>query len=125
MHDRIPSLAATAIPARVLATPPAQPDRGPPPAGNVLDGGPAPGSAEALLICLAEDHERIAAGLNDVVVRRLFATGLDLQTALALIDDHPAAARIRHAVDELDQAIRDIRDTVFDRPAVSGHPARP
>ena len=41
----------------------------------------------------------------------------DLQAALGLMVDHPANGKIRHAVDELDQAIRDIPDTVFDRPA--------
>ena len=65
----------------------------------------------------AEDRERIAAGLNDVVVRRLRTAGEDLQAALGLMADHPANGKIRHAVDELDQAIRDIPDTVFDRPA--------
>ena len=65
----------------------------------------------------AEDRERIATGLNDVVVRRLRTAGEDLQAALGLTVGHPANGKIRHAVDELDQAIRDIRDTVFDRPS--------
>jgi len=65
----------------------------------------------------AEDRERIATGLNDVVVRRLRIAGEDLQAALGLLADHPANGKIRHAVGELDQAIRDIPDTVFDRPA--------
>jgi hypothetical protein len=65
----------------------------------------------------AEDRERIAAGLNDVVVRRLRTAGQDLQAALGLMGDHPANSQIRHAADELDQAIRDIPDTIFDRPA--------
>jgi hypothetical protein len=124
MDDRVRFPAAAAIPAWAPASPTARPDRGPPP-GTVLDGGRAPVPAEALLLCLAEDHERIAVGLNDVVVRRLFAAGLDLQAALGRIDDHLAAGKIRHAVDELDQAIRDIRDTIFDHPTVSGRPGRP
>ena len=53
--------------------------------------------------------------MNDVVVRRIFAAGLDLQAALGLIGDHSGAGKIYHALDELDQAIRDIRDTIFDR----------
>jgi hypothetical protein len=60
-----------------------------------------------------EDHERIAQGLNDVVVRRIFAAGLDLQAALLLIGNHRASSRIHDAVGQLDQAIMDIRDTVF------------
>jgi len=49
------------------------------------------------------------------VVRRLFAAGLDLETALGLIGPHLAADRIHHAIAELDQAIMDIRDTIFNR----------
>lgn len=62
---------------------------------------------------LSEDHDRIARQLNDLVVRRIFAVGLDLEAALALIGQHRAAEKIRHAIGELDQAIIDIRDTVF------------
>jgi hypothetical protein len=65
----------------------------------------------------AEDRERIVTGLNDVVVRRLLTAGEDLQAALGLMADHPASGKVRHAVGELDQAIRDIPDTVFDRQA--------
>jgi hypothetical protein len=64
----------------------------------------------------AEDRERIALGLNNVVVRRLLTAGQDLQAALELMGNHPASGKIRHAVDEMDQAIRDIRDTIFDHP---------
>jgi len=63
---------------------------------------------------LSEDHERIAEGLNDLVVRRLFAAGLALEAALALIGEHRAAGKIEHAISELDQAISDLRGTVFD-----------
>lgn len=62
---------------------------------------------------LARDREGIALDLNDTVVRRLFAVGLDLQAALGLLGKHPASARIFDAVGELDQAVRDIRDAVF------------
>jgi hypothetical protein len=67
---------------------------------------------ERLWQCL-EDHERIAHGLNDIVIRRIFAAGLDLQAALLLIGNHCAGSRIHDAVGQLDQAIIDIRDTVF------------
>jgi hypothetical protein len=64
---------------------------------------------------LTEDHDRNARRMNDVVVRRIFAAGLDLQAALGLIGDHSGASKIYHAIDELHHAIRDIRDTIFDR----------
>ena len=70
--------------------------------------------AEAIRL-LAEDHERIAHGLNDVVVRRLFSAGLDLQAALSLIGDQRVAGKIERVLGELDLAIRDLRNTVFDR----------
>ena len=50
--------------------------------------GPPPGWSGDLVevaLRLAQEHDRIAAGMNDVVVRRLFSAGLSLQTALALI----------------------------------------
>jgi signal transduction histidine kinase len=76
----------------------------------------AAGSVEVAL-WLAEDRDRIAQAVNDVVVRRLFAAGLDLESALGLMGEHRATARICHAVGELDQAIRDLRDTItgYDR----------
>jgi signal transduction histidine kinase len=76
-----------------------------------------------IIAYLAEDHERIALDLNDIVVRRLCTVGLDLHAALGLMEDHRATGKICHAIDELDQAIRDIRDAVFGHLA-SEPPAR-
>ena len=120
---RIPGVlsAATAKPAP--AVPPVRPPPGLPPGSpQATEDGRASGPAEAIP-GQAEDRERIAAGLNDVVVRRLRTAGEDLQAALGLTVDHPANGKIRHAAGELDQAIRDIPDTVFDRPA--GEPPPP
>ena len=69
---------------------------------------------------LIEDHDRIALRMNNVVIRRMFSAGLDLQLALGLVGDQRGAREICHALDELDHAIRDIRDIVFDL----GPPAR-
>jgi len=78
---------------------------------------PLPGrvadSAEVILR-LAQDRDRIASGMNDIVVHRLFSAGLCLQTALELIGNHPGAAKIQEAVGELDLAIRDFRNVLFD-----------
>ena len=70
---------------------------------------------------LAGDHDQIAGRLNDIVAHRLFSAGLALEAALGLIGGHRAAGGIQHAVSELDLAIRDIRDMVFD----SGRPDWP
>lgn len=63
---------------------------------------------------LAQEYDRIAGGLNDVVVRRLFSAGLALDMALGLMGENPGAGKVREAVGELDLAIRDIRNVVFD-----------
>jgi len=52
--------------------------------------------------------------MNDIVVHRLFSAGLCLQTALELMGDHPGAAKIQEVVGELDLAIRDLRNVLFD-----------
>ena len=83
-----------------------RPTRDPPP-GRACDW------AEATLL-LVHDRDRIAAGMNDFVVRRLFAAGLALETALGLIGDHPGAGKVHEAIGELDLAIRDVRNVVFD-----------
>ena len=74
---------------------------------------------------LAEDRDRIAASMNDIVVSRLFAAGLSLETALSLMGNHPAAGRIKEAIGELDLAIRDFRDVVFDHHRPGPHPGGP
>ena len=110
---RIPGVVSAGTAKPAPAVPRVQPTRGPHP-GNppAPEDGNAPGPAKARLD-LVEDHEPIASGLNDVV-RQLFTAGLDLQAALRLTGDHPANSKICHAMDELDQAIRDIRGTIFD-----------
>ena len=83
-----------------------RPTRDPPP-GRAGDG------AEATLL-LVQDRDRIAEGMNDLVVHRLFAAGLALETALGLMGGHPGAGKVQEAVGELDLAIRDVRNVVFD-----------
>jgi signal transduction histidine kinase len=109
------SAAATAA-TPAPGAPPLLLTRGPPAGdGRAPAGNGAAVSAE-LTRYLTEDHDRIAQSLNDVVVRRIFAAGLDLHVALALIGEHQGADRIHHVIDELDNAIRDIRDAVFRGP---------
>ena len=81
-----------------------RPTRDPPP-------GRAGDWAEALL--LVQDRDRIAEGMNDLVMHRLFAAGLALETALGLIGGHPGAGKVQEAIGELDLAIRDVRNVVF------------
>ncbi|MFI6603264.1 histidine kinase [Nonomuraea sp. NPDC050536] len=63
---------------------------------------------------LAEDHDRIAADLNDGLIHRMFALSLDLHAALTLLGDHQAAEKISLAISGLHQAIKDLRTTIYD-----------
>jgi signal transduction histidine kinase len=89
--------------------------RGPPSSNGLAPAGNGAAASAELTRYLTEDHDRIAQGLNDVVVHRISGAGLDLHAALGLIGDHHGASKIYHAIDELDQAIRDIRGAIFDR----------
>jgi len=62
-----------------------------------------------------EERERIARDLHDVVIQRLFATGLQLQSLAKSDGDMTAArTRIERTVDELDTTIREIRSAIFE-----------
>lgn len=65
-------------------------------------------------LAVFEDRDRIARDLHDLVIQRLFATGMLLQGATR-IDEVPDSAleRIERSVDELDETIREIRQTIF------------
>ncbi|MBO0871291.1 MAG: GAF domain-containing protein [Micromonosporaceae bacterium] len=69
---------------------------------------------ERELLLVLEDRERIARDLHDVVIQRLFATGLHLQSAARLAGRPEVAERIHSAVDDLDATIRDIRSAIFE-----------
>lgn len=87
---------------------------------------PTPGSAsrtEAAASAMTPDHaddlfiiaerDRIAAQLQDTIIRRVFAAGLSLQSAAALTADREVRWRIEAAVSELDQVLCEIRNVVF------------
>ena len=100
-----------------VATAPADGIPGPPGPGTRPTRSPpastVAGSPE-MMLRLADDRDRIAGELSDIVVRRLFSAGLALEAALGLIGEHRAAGRVQHAISELDLAIRDIREIAFD-----------
>src|SRR5262245_5403665 len=68
---------------------------------------------EREMFVILEDRERIARDLHDVVIQRLFATGMQLQTAARLARPE-VADRVNSAVDDLDRTIRDIRSAIFE-----------
>jgi len=90
-----------------------QPAHGPPPGST---GGPA-----EVTLLLVQDRDRIAGALTDVMIRWMVSAGLALETALGLLEGHRGAAgKVREALGELDLAIRDVRNVVFDH-----HPPDP
>jgi signal transduction histidine kinase len=65
-------------------------------------------------LAVYEDRDRIARDLHDLVIQRLFATGMMLQGTTRIEDVPDAAAeRVSRAVDELDETIKEIRQTIF------------
>ncbi len=65
-------------------------------------------------LTLISDRDRIARDLHDVVIQRLFATGLQLQGIRSVAVLPEVIDRLDKAVDDLDQTIRDIRSTIFE-----------
>jgi signal transduction histidine kinase len=79
---------------------------------------------ERELLVVLEDRERIARDLHDVVIQRLFATGMQLQAVAPQALRPDAADRINAAVDDLDATIRDIRRSIFELRAPAGSTLR-
>ncbi|AGL16967.1 GAF domain-containing protein [Actinoplanes sp. N902-109] len=71
-------------------------------------------------LVVLEDRERIARDLHDVVIQRLFATGMHLQSMVRQVTKPEVAERINAAVDDLDATIRDIRRSIFELRAPAG-----
>ncbi len=68
---------------------------------------------EAERLSLYEDRDRIARDLHDLVIQRLYATGMSLEGTMPMITKPEVASRITHAVDAMDETIKDIRATIF------------
>jgi signal transduction histidine kinase len=84
---------------------------------------------EAQRLSLYEDRDRIARDLHDLVIQRLYATGMSLEGTMPMITKPEVASRITNAVDSMDETIKEIRATIFDlqardtadRPDLRGH----
>ncbi|WP_235736304.1 GAF domain-containing protein [Nocardioides alcanivorans] len=63
---------------------------------------------------LVAERERIARDLHDVVIQRIFATGLQLQGLRGRVADVDVRSRLTDAVADLDHTIRDIRTSIFE-----------
>ncbi len=69
--------------------------------------------AEAKRLSLYEDRDRIARDLHDLVIQRLYATGMSLEATMPMITRPEVASRISHAVDAMDETIKEIRAAIF------------
>ena len=65
-------------------------------------------------LAVVTDRERIARDLHDVVIQRLFATGLRLRGIALRAADSGLDEPLDQAVDDLDRTIKDIRATIFE-----------
>jgi PAS domain S-box-containing protein len=62
---------------------------------------------------VVEDRERIARDLHDIVIQKLFAAGMTIQSVSARAADPEHGRRLTAVVDDLDDTIREIRSVIF------------
>jgi len=62
---------------------------------------------------VVEDRERIARDLHDIVIQKLFAAGMTIQSVSARTADAEHGRRLATVVDDLDDTIREIRSVIF------------
>jgi len=73
----------------------------------------ADGRRDAQRMVLFDDRARIARDLHDHVIQQLFASGMTLQGASMTLGDAPGVELIEQVVDNIDDAIRQIRTSIF------------
>lgn len=64
-------------------------------------------------LSLFRDRDRIARDLHDLVIQRLFATGMQLESSLRYMTRPEAVENVQQAVDDLDKTIKEIRSTIY------------
>lgn len=69
--------------------------------------------ADQQRMLLLDDRARIARDLHDHVIQQLFAAGLTVQGVAARMPDEASAARLDEVIVGLDDAIRQIRASIF------------
>jgi signal transduction histidine kinase len=68
---------------------------------------------DAQRLAVFEDRDRIARDLHDLVIQRLYATGMSLESVSARLSDADSRRRVSSAVDDLDETIKQIRSAIF------------
>jgi signal transduction histidine kinase len=66
-------------------------------------------------LAVQAERDRISRDLHDNIIQSLFSIGMNLESAASLVTTAPERAqqRISGAVDRIDDAIRDLRNTIF------------
>jgi signal transduction histidine kinase len=80
--------------------------------------------ADARRLAVLEERDRIGMDLHDGIIQSIYGVGLALEGAKLTLDEDPQSAkeRIRHSIDGLNEAIRDIRAYILDlRPRQLGN----
>ena len=80
--------------------------------------------SDARRLAVLEERDRIGMDLHDGIIQSIYGVGLGLEGAQLTLEEDPQAAkeRILHAIDGLNQAIRDIRAYILDlRPRQLGN----
>jgi two-component system sensor histidine kinase DevS len=67
-------------------------------------------------LAVLEERERIGMDLHDGIIQSIFGVGLSLENISHLVEENPLKAKdgIKHAIDELNQTIRDLRAYILD-----------
>jgi signal transduction histidine kinase len=60
-----------------------------------------------------QDRDRIARDLHDLVIQRLFATGMQLESSMRYMTNPQAGDIVQRAVEDLDTTIKEIRSTIY------------
>ncbi|NJC96181.1 MAG: hypothetical protein C3F07_11325 [Anaerolineales bacterium] len=80
--------------------------------------------ANARRLAVLEERDRIGMDLHDGIIQSIYGVGLSLENALHSINEDPndARQRVKHSIDGLNQAIRDLRSYILDlRPRQLGN----
>lgn len=64
-------------------------------------------------LLLSEDRDKPPRDLHDLVIQRIYAAGLSLQSLRRVITDESSLQRVTAITDELDAAIHELRDTNY------------
>lgn len=63
-------------------------------------------------LSIAQERERMNRDLHDIVIQRLFATGMGLHTIIAKVDDDAIRTKLELILDQVETTIREIRTAI-------------